>query len=421
MSFFADKPAVSEPAQQQLTHGHPPEGNHGLDLERLLEAVNNAYAELEATNTRLRDAIAHIGAGFAIWSPDERLTLCNDTFRHLLPALADLLVAGTSYSELMAAAVDRGVVTLGRRGRAGWIEVSLLHHRQPSGVAHEIRLRDGRIFEIRKERARDGGVVDLLTDVTRARQAERDLRHGKEQAEVANRAKSEFLANVSHELRTPLNAIIGFAEMMANQMLGPLGVARYREYATDIRDSGGHLLALINDILDMARIEAGRLELHEEPVDIAGTLDACLRLVEDRARRGEIELGMDIRQPIPHLKADERMVKQIVLNLLSNAVKFTPRGGRVEVKAWANSAGQVVIETHDTGIGMSADEIVKALTPFHRSESAFSRRFEGTGLGLAITKSLIEAHSANLRIESEPGIGTRCTVFFPPFRTLVRG
>ncbi|MBL8690324.1 MAG: HAMP domain-containing histidine kinase [Rhodospirillaceae bacterium] len=393
-------------------------GAHGLDLARLLDAVNDAYAELETTSARLRDAIAHIGAGFAIWAPDERLTLCNDTYRHMLPSLADLMVPGTSYGRLMSAAVDRDVVILGRGGRAGWIEAGIARHRQPTGVAYAVRLRDGRIFEIRKERARDGGVVDLFTDVTRARQVESDLRHAKDQAEVANRSKSEFLANVSHELRTPLNAIIGFAEMMAGQMLGPIGLPKYQEYASDIRDSGGHLLALINDILDMARIESGRLTLHEEPVSIAVAIESCVRLVTERARRGGVTVEVAIERPTPRLHADERMVKQIVLNLLSNAVKFTLRGGKVTVEAAHCADGRVAIVTSDTGIGMTHDEIAKALTPFHRSESAFSRRFEGTGLGLPITKSLAEAHGAHLEITSRPGIGTRCAVIFPATRTL---
>ena len=389
----------------------------GLDLARLLDAVSSAYTDLEATNARLRDAIAHIGAGFVIWGPDERLALCNETLRQMLPKLADLLVPGGAYRDLLAAVVDRGVIILRSLTRDAWIDNAIARHHKPSG-SDELRLADGRILEIRKERAQDGGIVDLVTDVTRARQAERDLRHAKEQAEVANRAKSEFLANVSHELRTPLNAIIGFAEMMASQMLGPIGQPRYQEYASDIRDSGGHLLSLINDILDMARIEAGRLTLHEEPVDVPAMLDACTKLVEERARRGGVTVETAIQRPIPRLLADKRMVKQILLNLLSNAVKFTPRGGRVTVAAWSDDAGRISIQTSDTGIGMTPDEIGKALTPFHRSESAFNRRFEGTGLGLPITKSLVDAHGAGFRIESEPDIGTRCAVVFPAFRIL---
>ncbi len=393
------------------------DGMEGLDLARLLDAVSGAYAELEATNARLRDAVAHIGAGLAVWGADERLALCNDTLRRLLPQLSDILAPGLAYYDLLDAGVNRRVIALNRLGRDSWIETAVARHRKPSGN-NELRLADGRILEIRKERTQDGGVVDLLTDVTHARQSERDLRHAKEQAVAANRAKSEFLANVSHELRTPLNAIIGFAEMMANQMLGPIGLPRYREYASDIRDSGGHLLSLINDILDMARIEAGRLHLHEEPVDLPAMLEACTKLVEQRARHGDVAVETAIQRPLPRLLADKRMVKQILLNLLSNAVKFTPRGGRVTVATWSDDAGRMTIQTSDTGIGMTIEEIGKALTPFHRSESALNRRFEGTGLGLPITKSLVDAHGAGFRIDSEPGVGTRCAVVFPAFRTL---
>jgi signal transduction histidine kinase len=239
--------------------------------------------------------------------------------------------------------------------------------------------------------------------------------HAMLEAEAANRAKSEFLTNVSHELRTPLNAIIGFSEIMSKGMLGPIENAKYLEYATDISNSGHHLLALINDILDLAKIEAGKLDLREELIDFRGVVTACFAIMKERAAVAEVQMLADLPELLPSLLVDELKLKQIVINMLSNAVKFTPRGGTIRVAAEIEG-GDLVIRIADTGIGIAPEDIQKALDPFSQIDSSLTRRYEGTGLGLPLAKRLIELHGGSLGIESAIGIGTCITLTFPHSR-----
>jgi len=210
---------------------------------------------------------------------------------------------------------------------------------------------------------------------------------------------------VSHELRTPLNAIIGFSEIMTQELFGPLGAASYKGYVSDILASGHHLLALINDVLDMSKIEAGKMTLHRERLDMGPLAEEALRLVRNRAETSGLMLIADIGEDLPEVEADARAVKQILLNLLSNAVKFTPAGGRVSVRARAE-AGGVRLTVHDTGIGIDPDDLPRLAAPFEQVESQQSKTTQGTGLGLALSKAFVEMHGSNLTIESAPGHGT---------------
>lgn len=255
-------------------------------------------------------------------------------------------------------------------------------------------------------------------DVTEQKDSEDLLRASKEQAEAANRIKTEFLANISHELRTPLNSIIGFTEIMREEIFGPITEPKYLEYAADVNDSGRHLLSLINDVLDVSVIESGKLVLDEGPTDVAPMIDACRRIIVDRAIRAEIDLDVEVQKPFPMLQVDQRRIKQILLNLLSNAVKFTLEGGNVTLKAWVDRDHAAVFQVSDTGVGIAEADIDTVLTPFGRAGQAGSKHNDGVGLGLPLSKSLAELHGGSLEIESRLGKGTVVTVRLAPERTL---
>ncbi len=244
---------------------------------------------------------------------------------------------------------------------------------------------------------------------------EEDLRAAMGQAETANRTKSEFLANMSHELRTPLNAIIGFSEVMSQEVLGPIS-DQYRDYAGSIHDSGRHLLDIINDILDVSKIESGQLVLYDENVELPAVATASVRLVRERADRARITLVQDLPADLPPLCGDMRRLKQVFINLLSNAIKFTPPDGHVTISARTTSDGGLRVAVTDTGIGMRPEDIPLALTPFRQIDSGLARRHEGTGLGLPLTKALVELHGGTLAIHSTFGEGTEIRLWFPPSR-----
>ena len=255
-------------------------------------------------------------------------------------------------------------------------------------------------------------------DVTAEVEARAELLAAKEQAELADRTKTEFLANMSHELRTPLNAIIGFSELTRDQKFGPLGSERYLQYMDDISISGQHLLGVINDILDISKIEAGAQILDEREVDVGRAVQACLTLIGERARDAGLALEAEIAPGLPLYRADERKLKQVVLNLLSNAVKFSPAGGTVRVKVSTGEGGGLVLEVIDQGIGIAPEDIPKAMAPFRQVDGDLNRRYEGTGLGLPLAKALVELHDGRFSLESAPGVGTTAIVALPAARML---
>ncbi|HYG86345.1 MAG TPA: ATP-binding protein [Azospirillum sp.] len=252
-----------------------------------------------------------------------------------------------------------------------------------------------------------------LRDITTRKQGERDLIEAKAKAEAAAQAKSAFLNTMSHELRTPLNAIIGFSEIIKDQAMGPLGSPMYLEYAKDIHESGGHLLRIINDVLDMSRIEAGKLRLAPEAIDLGQVVHSCLQMVRDHALKGEVALLDDVSALPLAVHADRLAVMKILLNLLSNAVKFTPPGGSARVSAALEADGTLVLTVADTGVGIAPDALKQVFEPFQQGDMALNRRHGGTGLGLAITRALVELHGGGITLTSEPGQGTTATVRLP--------
>ncbi|HVH77604.1 MAG TPA: response regulator [Stellaceae bacterium] len=261
-------------------------------------------------------------------------------------------------------------------------------------------------------------VVTVAVDITARKSAELGLVAAREQAELANRSKTEFLANMSHELRTPLNAIIGFSQIMAGEMLGPITTRKYVGYARDIAASAEHLLGIINDILDVSKIEAGKLELVEGAVDMAKTVRDLVRIVEEKARENDIRIVERFAADVPQLLGDVRKIKQILLNLLSNAIKFSHRGGEVEITL-RSEAGRIAVAVADRGIGMDKEEREVAVARFGQVASTWSRSHTGTGLGLPLAIGLAELHGATISIEGEKGVGTTVTLTFPRERSLL--
>ena len=262
------------------------------------------------------------------------------------------------------------------------------------------------------------GFRGTAQDISELQRREQALLRAKEAAEFANRSKSEFLASMSHELRTPLNAIIGFSDIMQDEMLGPIGNARYKGYATDISDSAGHLLELINDILDAAKIEAGQMLLTEETVDPRDLVESVRRLIAPRAARAKLRLELRLAENVPALCVDKTKLKQILINLLSNAVKFTPEGGRVSLGGELAGNGEFLFLVSDSGIGIAPGDIARAMSPFGQVDSRLSRKYEGTGLGLPLAKSLTELHGGGFELVSQPEVGTTAIVRLPAFRVV---
>lgn len=261
-------------------------------------------------------------------------------------------------------------------------------------------------------------IMTMARDLRETVRVQERLLQAKEQAEFANRAKTQFLANISHELRTPLNAINGFANIMADEMFGPLGNEKYMEYMGDIMDSGKHLLSIINDILDISKIEAGQMELQEEKTSLPAIVSSCVALVANRARENNQLIRTEIDEDIPFIWADPRALKQVLLNLLSNALKFTPKDGEIVCGAQVNSDGSLVLSVADNGIGISEEHFDSIFEPFAQIDNSLSREFEGTGLGLALCERLVTLHGGTINIESEIDVGTKVLVHFPPERTM---
>jgi two-component system cell cycle sensor histidine kinase PleC len=261
-------------------------------------------------------------------------------------------------------------------------------------------------------------MVSTIRDVTERKNMMRRLQRAKEDADIANRAKSSFLANMSHELRTPLNAIIGFSEMIKNQTFGPINNPKYEEYLGDIHFSARHLLDIINDVLDMSKIEAGKVSLMESDVAVGDVLQSVLRIMNDRAQAANVSIDLKIDPSLPLMRADQRLLRQILINLVSNAVKFSPPGERVEIRASRAADNGLTIAVADTGCGIPESKIRYVMEPFGQVNDPRSFKGQGTGLGLPLAKAMAELHNGSLRLDSREGLGTTATLSFPPERLI---
>jgi len=374
-----------------------------------ITALKRREHELADKTALLRATLDNMGQGLLVTDASLRVRLWNDRLWQLFGHPPEALWVGRPVAELVMAAADDDVAR-GQESIAFFRQSA--DERRPS--ARELYL-PHKVVEMRLMPMPDGGVIATYLDITEQKRVEADLRRAKEEAELASRSKSEFLANMSHELRTPLNAIIGFADILKGEVFGALGDPRYVDYAGDIRDSGLHLLKLINDVLDVSKIEFGKIALADETVDVGAVAQACVRLMRDRADAAGISITQSLPADLPLVQADELRLKQILLNLLSNAVKFTPPGGSVRIGADADAQGlRIVVE--DTGIGIEPGDLATALRPFGQIDSRLARKYQGTGLGLPLTKSMVELHGGRLELESTPGVGTKATIWLPPER-----
>lgn len=420
-------------ARAALAPGDKPDTPHLIGIVFDITAQKQTDKLNQDAELRLKDAIENISEAFVLWDTENRLVLCNSKYQqfHSLPASS--CVPGTPYAVVTQSAKEPIV--------RQYVPTAGSDH--ADGKSLEVQLGDGRWLQINERRTKDGGFVSVGTDITALKKQEerlllsertlmmtvRDLQkerlmadqqaqrladladkyaREKTRAETANRSKSEFLANMSHELRTPLNAIIGFSEVMQEEMFGPLGSGKYLEYSHDIHKSGQFLLDVINDILDMSKIEAGRMELELTSLSLPSVIADIMRFVGPRAAEGRVDIILDMPKTC-NITADRRALKQVFINLLSNAVKFTPEGGQVKVSV-AKLKDGARVSISDTGIGIPHSDIEKLGRPFEQVENQFTKSKGGSGLGLAISKSLVDLHHGTLSIASTVGAGTTVTV-----------
>lgn len=384
---------------------------------RDVSARRAAEAFAALSTQRLQDAVDAISDGFALFAPDGRLLRCNDAYCDMLDAEIDGS-DGIPYGTLLRTLVAGRHSPADAVGReAEWIDARLSVFAARS-QRYEMPTTDGRWYQVDERRTAEGGMVCIYSDITEIMNREVELRSAMERAELASQAKSQFLANMSHELRTPLNAIIGFADMLRSQPFGPLGNDRYLGYASDIFGSGSRLLKMIEQILEFARLERLQSNIEESGIDVAAAVLAAVTDLTPTARERGVQVNPAIQPSLPALRADPQMLYQIIQNLLANAVKFSAEGSMVQVSAGLDAQRRIVLTVADKGIGIPEELIGQITQPFWQHPDAMTSSHEGVGLGLAIVSGHVQAHDADLSVESTPGHGTTMTVIFPSYRTV---
>jgi two-component system, cell cycle sensor histidine kinase PleC len=368
--------------------------------DSIREAMAREKALRRSAENRLVDALETSREGVMLVAPDGKIVMSNSTLRGFFPEIAFQLMPGTSFDQALGLIQSRLAPT-----QAPSEDITTSGHA-------ELELADGRWLRMTGSATSEGGSIFFLSDFTVIKEREESLRRAKAEAEAANASKTRFLANMSHELRTPLNAIIGFSEIISHQLFGSLGNARYLDYAQDILRSGRHLLAVINDVLDLSKSEAGKMVLAARETDMREVLDDCITMVREQCTAAGLDFSVTGMQHALPMKGDVAKLRQIFLNLLSNAIKFTEKGGSVCLSA-ATTADGIAVTVSDTGIGMDPQDVEVAFQAFAQVDSRLERRYEGTGLGLPLTKALVDLHKGSIVIDSARGRGTRVTITFP--------
>lgn len=363
--------------------------------------LSRQIRKLEENSVLLRVTLEHTGAGIAAFNSSNELETYNSR-------LLELLDLKDEFSE----SEESGTSPENSRLRTEIVQRLQLFGKS-AAVETEIEFADGRIIEVCINSAPGNRKIIVCTDITERKKAEENLISSREAAVAADEAKSRFLANMSHELRTPLNAIIGFSELMKLQMSQQNANPQWIEYTTDVHSSGAHLLSVINDILEISKIDAGKVSVEPNWIALSDLIEFCQKSVETLAQSREQQLDYQIMGPTVAIRCDHRLMRQALINLLSNAVKFTDDGGKVRTIVDTAEDGRVRICVCDDGIGMSEDELDVCLKPFGQADSSLSRRFEGTGLGLPLVKRYCELHGGDLEIRSDKGLGTRATIVLP--------
>ncbi len=369
--------------------------------QNIREMMQREVEQRKSAQSRLIDAIEKSSEAVILLDSDSRILIANSQIRDFFPDCASRKLTGMAFDDFQA--LIGGSDASGDKKRKG---------DKPT----ELRLPDGRWVRSSGSPTQDGGAIMFWTDITVLKRREATLRAAKKQAEAASEAKTAFLTNMSHELRTPLNAIIGFSEAIASETFGAIGQPRYKDYANDVLRSSHHLLDVINDILDISKSEAGKLQVKRDKVAVSEVIDDCLHIVRDWFERSEVEIAVEAPDPKLKVRGDAARLRQVLLNILSNAVKFTDAGGKVTISATRGN-GKAVIAVRDTGIGMRAKDIPTAMSMFGQIDSTLARKYEGTGLGIPLSKAIIELHDGTLDLESTLGEGTVVTITLPLART----
>jgi signal transduction histidine kinase len=377
--------------------------------ERAILDLRRSEARSKRQSALLQSTLESMAEGLSVFDRGGRIAAWNQRFCELL----DLppLSFGMSLREILTYQAVRG--DFGEGAPEAEVARRIDEFARDMPLVRERVFPNGRILQIRRSAMPDGAVLSIYSDITDLKNSEKKLVEARRQAEAANQAKSEFLANMSHELRTPLNAVIGFSEVISNQVFGPLRNDKYLEYMKDIHSSSLHLLAIINDVLDMSKIEAGKLDLARQPLRLQSVAATAARILHERAASRGIAILPEFAAEDVVIRADERAIKQIFLNLLGNAIKFSHEDGVIHLRVAREGGASALLEVEDHGIGMTAQEQRRALEPFSQAQATTTKIYGGTGLGLPITKGLVEAHGGRLTIASRPGQGTTVRITLP--------